>query len=100
MAQKTSVLTIRLSANDARRISTVQELSEVDKATLLREFIEDGLRKRVLEMYVERKLTARRAAEILDIPLREFFDLMMKNGIEVNWDAKLVRDYVKKHYGG
>ena len=100
MAQKTSILTLRLSKRDARRISAVQELSEVDKATLLREFIEDGLRKRVLKMYVEGKLTAQRAAEILDIPLREFFGLLEKNGIEVIWDADIIRDYMKKHYGG
>jgi predicted HTH domain antitoxin len=99
MAQKTSILTLRLSARDARRISTVQELSEVDKATLLREFIEDGLRRRVLEMYGEGKLTAQGAAEILEIPLREFLDLLEKNGIEVNWDADAICNYMKKHYG-
>ena len=99
MSQKTSTVTLRLSARDARRISTVQELSEVDKATLLREFIDDGLRKRVLKMYVEGKLTSQRAAEILEIRLREFFDLLEKNGIEVDWDRDAIHDYMKKHYG-
>jgi len=92
-------LTVRLSAKDARRIDSVQALTEADKATLLREFIEDGLRKRVLEAYRDGKITSQRAAEMLEIPFREFLDLLEKNGLEINWDSGLVRDYMKKHYG-
>ena len=99
MAQKTSVLTLQLSSRDAKRIRSVQEISEVDKATLLREFIEDGLRNRVLKTYTEGKLTAQKAAEVLDMPLREFLDLLEKNDIEINWDSGVIRDYVKKHSG-
>ncbi len=96
MAQKTSVLTLRLSSRDARRISSVQELSEVDRATLLREFIEDGLRKRVVVAYTEGEITAQRAAEILDIPLREFLNILEKQGLEINWDRLVLSDYVRK----
>ena len=99
MAQKTAVVTLRLSAKDARRINSVQALTKADKATLLREFIEDGLRKRVLESYRDAKITSQRAAEILEIPLREFLDLLEKSGLEINWDAGVVRDYMKKRFG-
>ncbi len=99
MAQKTSVLTLRLSSRDARRISNVQELSEVDRATLLREFIEDGLRKRLLSAYREGKITAQRAAEILDIPLREFLNILEEQGLEINWDRLVLSSYMRKHLG-
>jgi len=99
MAQKTTILTLRLSAKEARRVAAVQELTGLDKATLLRDFIEDGLRKRVLDLYREGSITAQRGAESLGVPLREFLDLLEKNGIEVNWDSDLVREYMAKHYG-
>ncbi len=96
MAQKTSILTLRLSSRDARRISSVQDLSEVDRATLLREFIEDGLRKRVLAAYEDGKITAEKAAEILDIPLREFLTILEKQGLEINWDKLVLTGYMSK----
>lgn len=99
MSQKTTILTVRLSTKDAERISAVQALTEADKATLLREFIEDGLRKRVLEAYRDGRVTSQRAAEILGIPLRQFLDLLEKNGLEINWDSRVIRDYMRKRYG-
>lgn len=99
MSQKTTIVTVRLSTKDAERISAVQALTEADKATLLREFIEDGLRKRVLEAYRDGRVTSQRAAEILGIPLRQFLDLLEKNGLEINWDSRVIRDYMRKRYG-
>jgi predicted HTH domain antitoxin len=96
LAQKTSILTLRLSTRDAKRISSVQELSEVDRATLLREFIEDGLRKRVLAAYEDGRITAEKAAEILDIPLREFLTILEKQGLEINWDKLVLTGYMSK----
>jgi len=99
MAQKTTILTVRLSSKDAERIGAVQTLMEADRATLLREFIQDGLRKRVLEAYRGGKVTSHRAAEILGVSLRQFLDLLEKNGLEINWDSRVIRDYMRKHYG-
>jgi hypothetical protein len=99
MAQKTEVVTLRLSSREARRVSAVQALTHLDKATLLRDFIEDGMRRRVLEFYGEGEITAQRAADVLDISLREFMSLLEKNGLAVNWDSDLLRDYMTKRYG-
>jgi predicted HTH domain antitoxin len=71
----------------------------LDKATLLRDFIEDGLRKRVLASYREGSITAQVAAEILDMPLREFLNLLEKDEIPVNWDGDQIQEYMTKHYG-
>jgi predicted HTH domain antitoxin len=99
MAQKTAIVTLRLSPREARRVSAVQALTRLDKATLLRDFIEDGMRRRVLESYREGQITAQRAADVLDISLREFLSLLEKNGVAVNWDSDLIRDYMTKRYG-
>jgi len=99
MAQKTTIVTLRLSAKEAKRVAAVQELTGLDKATLLRDFIGDGLRKRVLKSYRDGVVTAQRAAEILGISLREFLTLLENDGVAVNWDSNLVREYMAKHYG-
>lgn len=80
-------------------MSAVQALTDLDKATLLRDFIEDGLRRRVLDSYREGKITAQSAADILDISLREFLSFLEKNGLAINWDSDTIRDYMRKRYG-
>lgn len=80
-------------------MSAVQTLTDVDRTTLLRDFIDDGLVKRVLESYQEGKISVQRAADILDISLREFLGLLEKNGLPVSWDNVSVHDYMAKNYG-
>jgi len=99
MAQKTTIVTLRLSPREARRVSAVQALTDLDRTTLLRDFIDDGLRKRVLEFYREGKITVQRAADILGISLREFLGLLEKNGLPINWDSDSVHDYMTSQYG-
>jgi len=99
MAQKTTIITLRLSSREARRVSAVQALTDLDRTTLLRDFIDDGLRKRVLESYREGKITVQRAADILGISLREFLGLLEKNGLPINWDSDSVHDYMTSQYG-
>ena len=99
MAQKTTIVTLRLSPREARRVSAVQTLTDLDRTTLLRDFIDDGLRKRVLESYREGKITIQRAADILGISLREFLGLLEKNGLPINWDSDSIHDYMTKNYG-
>jgi hypothetical protein len=99
MAQKTTIVTLRLSPREARRVSAVQALTDLDRTTLLRDFIDDGLRKRVLESYREGKITVQRAADILGISLREFLGLLEKNGLPINWDSDSVHDYMTSQYG-
>ena len=99
MAQKTIIVTLRLSPGEARRVSAVQALTDLDRTTLLRDFIDDGLRKRVLESYREGKITVQRAADILGISLREFLGLLEKNGLPINWDSDSVHDYMTSQYG-
>lgn len=99
MPEKTTVVTMRLPPQDLKRIEAVRALENVDRTTLLREFIEDGLRRRVLHIYQEGRVTAMRAAEILRISLREFLEMLERGGIPVNWDSAAVRDYLRAKYG-
>jgi len=99
MVEKSSVITLRLSQRDLKRLEAVRALEEVDRSTLFKGFIEDGLRRRVVRLYGEGKLTAGRGAEILGISLREFLELLERESVTVNWDTEGIREYLKAKYG-
>lgn len=97
--EKSSVVTVRLSKRNLRRVEAVQKLENVDRSTLFKEFIEDGLRERVVRLYEKGKLSAGRGAEILGVSLREFLELLERECVAVNWDSEGVKEYLKAKYG-
>ncbi len=98
-AEKSTVVTLRLSKRNLRRVEAVLALEKVDRSTLFKEFIEDGLRQRVIHLYSEGKLSAGRGAEILGISLREFLELLEKECVSVNWDSAGIKEYLQAKYG-
>jgi predicted HTH domain antitoxin len=99
MSKKSAVITVRLSRRDLERVEAVRALENVDRSTLLKEFIEDGLRRRVIRLYRWERLTAGRASEILRVSLREFLRMLEEEGVPVSWDSESVREYLRKRYG-
>jgi predicted HTH domain antitoxin len=99
MWKKSSVVTVRLSGRDLKRVEAVRLLENVDRSTLIKEFIEDGLRRRVVRLYQKGKVTGARAAEILGVPLREFLETLEREGVPVSWDQESVKEYLKARYG-
>jgi predicted HTH domain antitoxin len=97
--EKTSIVTLRLSKRNLSRVEAVQALEKVDRSTLFKEFIEDGLRDRVVKIYVDGKISAGRGAEILGVSLREFLELLERKSVAVNWDDEGIKDYLKTKYG-
>jgi len=99
VTEKSAVVTIRLSKRDLAKIEALKVIENVDRSTLIKEFIEDGLRRRVVDLYRRERLTARRGAEILGVSLREFLGLLEGEGVSVNWDSESIREYLKEKYG-
>jgi predicted HTH domain antitoxin len=96
MAQdENSIVAIRLSNCNLRRVEAVQALENIDRSTLVKELIEYGLRYRVVCLYEKGKLSAGRGAEILDISLREFLELLEHESIMVNWNSDSIKEYLK-----
>jgi predicted HTH domain antitoxin len=93
------VVTVRLSKRDLERVEALRRIEDVDRSTLIKEFIEDGMRRRVVDLYRRGKLTAGRAAEVLGVSLREFLELLEREGVSVNWDSESIREYLKAKYG-
>lgn len=90
---------MRLSRQDLERIEVLRALEKVDRTTLLKEFIQDGLRRRVIHIYKTGRFTASRAAEILKISLREFLEMLEREGVPVSWDSEHIRKYLESRYG-
>jgi predicted HTH domain antitoxin len=99
LTEKSAVVTVRLSKRDLERVEALRRIEDVDRSTLIKEFIEDGMRRRVVDLYRRGKLTAGRAAEVLGVSLREFLELLEREGVSVNWDSEGIREYVKAKYG-
>ena len=78
------VVTVRLSKRDLERVEALRVLEDVDRSTLIKEFIEDGLCRRVVGLYQRGRLTAGRAAEVLGVSLREFLEMLEREGVPVN----------------
>lgn len=97
--EKSTVVTIRLSKRSLRRVEAVRALENVDRSTLFKEFIEDGLRERVISLYEKHKVSASRGAEILGVSLREFLALLERECVSVNWDSEGIAKYLKSKYG-
>jgi len=99
MSEKSTVVTVRISGRDLKRVEAVRVLEKVDRSTLIKEFIGDGLRRRAIRLYQRGKLTAGRAAEILEISLREFLEMLEREGVPVDWDSESIKEYLKTRYG-
>lgn len=97
--EQTIVITFRLTKRNLSRIEAVRKLEKVDRSTLFKEFVEDGLRQRVLRFYKKGKLTQRCAAELLGITLREFLELLEAEGVPINWDLSIIKQYMREKYG-
>ena len=99
MSERTDVVTLRLSKQDLQRVEAVRTLEKVDRSTLIKEFIEDGLRQSTIALYGKSKITAGRGAEILGISLREFLEMLEQNSVAVNWDTESIKEYLRDKYG-
>ena len=99
MPEQSNVVTLRLSKRALQRLEAIRTIEKTDRSTLFKEFIEDGLRKRTVKLYLAGKLSAGRSAEILDISLREFFELLEQESVSITWDSANVKEYMKTKYG-
>ena len=97
--EKTKIITVRLSKSDLNKVEAVRTLEKVDRSTLIKEFINDGLRDRVIHLYEKGRISAGQSAEMLDIPLREFLALLEQACVAVNWDSEGIKQYMKEKYG-
>lgn len=55
--------------------------------------------RKPLWLYQNGRVTAMKASEILGVSLRNFLEILEKEGIPVNWDSAAIDDYLNAKYG-
>ena len=83
-----TVISIRATPDLERKIKKLMEFEKADKSSIVRRVMERGineeLKKFALTLYVERKVSLAKAAEIAEISIRDMLDLIKEKGISLN----------------
>lgn len=90
-------VTTRIPEDDEHLLSELEEELGADRSEVLRRLIRGGLedwrRDKALDLLADHAVTARRAAEIADVPYVELLELAAEEGIDVGYGpADLERD--------
>lgn len=87
---------VKLSAANLRAVEAICAIEKIDRSQLLEELIEEGLRERIIRLYEQGKISSGKGAEMLEISLWEFLQLLEERGVAINWDSESIRDYLIK----
>ncbi len=86
------VLSIKLPEDIVRAIQEIEEMEQIDRATVVRKLLVKAIEKwkeeRAIQMYRDGKVTPWRAASIANLSLREMMKLVAEKGIEMHYTEK------------
>ncbi|AGK62248.1 hypothetical protein Asulf_02296 [Archaeoglobus sulfaticallidus PM70-1] len=93
-----TVISVRATPDLERKIKKLMEFEKSDKSSIVRKAIERGineeLKKFALMLYVERKVSLAKAAEIAEISVRDMLELIKEKGVSLNITVEdLKRDF-------
>lgn len=83
-----TVISVRATPDLERKIKKLMEFEKADKSSIVRKAMERGvneeLKKLALTLYVERKVSLAKAAEIAEISVRDMLELIKEKGVSLN----------------
>ena len=90
-------ITTRVSKEILEEIDKFSNEKRMDRATMLRNLIEQGLqdekRKNVLQQYKNRKISLQKAAELLKIDLEEMLSIIKNEDLHLDYtEEELIED--------
>ena len=86
------VMSLRLTEHEKEILKKLSDEEGKDLSTTARELIEYGRKYRMLQLYKDGKISLGKAAQVLDMPLSDFIDLLNEFGITANIDYE---DYLQ-----
>ena len=92
MKNMDNVLSVRLSEEDMQIINHFAKETKVDKSTAVRELVEMGKIYFAINQYVQERVSIGKAAELANVPISEFMDLLDNLGIKNNLELE---DYLE-----
>jgi predicted HTH domain antitoxin len=95
----TATVTTRIPEHVLKQIDQFSTEKHMDRATMLRNFIERGLaeekQRKTLENYKKRKISLQGAAELLGIHIVEIVELIQREGLYLDYTEEELREDMK-----
>ncbi|MCD6492416.1 MAG: UPF0175 family protein [Archaeoglobaceae archaeon] len=83
-----NVISVRSTSDLERKIRKLMEFEKSDKSSIIRKALEKGvneeLKRLALNLYIERKVSLAKAAEIAEISTRDLLKLIKERGLSLN----------------
>ena len=97
--QMTATITTRVEEKLLLEIDQLSKEKHMDRATLLRNLIAEGLsierKNKVLSMYKERRISLAKAAEMLDIDLWQMIDMIKEENLHLDYSEEELTEDLK-----
>ena len=95
-----NVISIRSTSDLERKIRKLMEFEKSDKSSIIRKALEKGvneeLKRLALNLYIERKVSLAKAAEIAEISTRDLLELIKERGLSLNITVEDLRKDFKE----
>lgn len=95
----TATVSTRIEEKVLAEIDELTKEKHMDRASLLRNLIVEGLtverKKRVLNMYKQRKISLAKAAELLDTDLWQMIDIIKEESLYLDYSEEELKDDLK-----
>lgn len=95
----TATVSTRIEEKILAEIDELTKEKQMDRASLLRNLIVEGLtierKRRVLNMYKERKISLAKAAELLSIDLWQMIDIIKEENLYLDYSEEELKEDLK-----
>ncbi len=94
-----TTITTRMDEKIVKEIDQLSKEQQMDRATMLRNLIVEGLKKerlkRVVELYRQEKISMGKARTLLNIDFDEWLTLMKKENLYLHYDDEMLQEDLK-----
>ena len=85
-------ISVRIPEKDLKQIEQISKFEKTSKSEVLREVLEEGIKSKKLEIALEKyqkeEVSIGKAAEIAEIPLTKFLDLLKERKMEFHYSIE------------
>lgn len=89
-------ISVRIPRRDVKEINEISKLEKRKKSEVLREILNSGIMEKKIEIALEKyrnnEVTATKAANMANIPLSQFLDILVQKGLEFHYGLKELRE--------
>ena len=92
-------LSLRLPKETAKKLRELAKKERKDRSTLMRELLEKGINEKnvdiAIELYKTGRVTGWRAAQLADISLWKFYEILAEKGVLIQYSKRDLEEDLK-----